>query len=337
MLSSKSFGIDFGTCCTKIYRKGTGLVFNQNTVLAMKGQGNVIAIGDEAYEMYEKSPESIQVAFPLINGRIAGFKNMLSLVNCIFMDITRYYGKFRGADFCIAIPYDLTSVEKHSFFDLLDSTIVRPKKITYVDKPIADAVGMGIDIKNNIGNLIINIGGETTEISVISQGGIVLSKLLPIGGNHMNQLIVSEIRKQYNLLVGNKTAENLKRSLANYDSDTTHTMKAFGRDLVTGLPREREISSTFVNDALMEHFRTIIDVVRSLLERTPPEIAADIYNKGIMITGGAAATPGVPALIGRSTGLNVTLAPNGSLTAIEGISKIMDSKELSAQYRNEAI
>lgn len=334
---SKSFGIDFGTDTMKIYRKGIGLVFDQKSVLATKGTENVIAIGDEAYEMFEKSPDSITVTFPLKNGRVAGFKDMLSLVNCIFLDITRYYGKFRGADFCMAIPYDLTSVEKHSFYDLLDSTIVRPKKLWYVDKPIADCIGAGLDIRNNVGTMIVDIGAETTEISVISMGGIVISKMLPIGGNHFNNAIIAEVRRQHNLLIGSKTAENLKRSLANLASENDMTAKAFGRDLVTGLPREREISVSFINDAVLGPLREIIDLVRSLLERTPPEIAADIYNRGLVLTGGSANMSGMADFIGRNTGLKVNLCPNGSLTVIEGITKIMGSKELSEQFRNEAL
>ena len=334
---SKSFGIDFGTDTMKIYRKGFGLVFDQKSVLAEKGAGNVIAIGDEAYEMFEKSPDSIQVTFPLKNGRIAGFKDALSLLNCIFMDISRYYGKFRGADFCMAVPYDLTSVEKHSFYELLDSSIVRPKKLWLVDKPIAGSIGAGVDIRNDSGTMLVDIGAETTEVSVISQGGIVLSRLIPVGGNSFNAELISEIRRDQNLLIGNKTAESLRRALADLSGSTELKQKAFGRDLVTGLPRERELTTSFVNGALTGPLREILDLIRSLLERTPPEIAADIYNRGLYLTGGASGMTGMADFIGRNTGLKINLCPNGSLTVIEGITKIMGSKELSDLFKNEAV
>ncbi len=329
-MASKIFGIDFGTNSLKIYRKDEGIVYAQKSVIAIRGKNNVIAIGDEAFEMYGKSPEYITVNFPLKNGVIASFANMLSLLNCIFLDISRIHGKFRGAEFCIATPTDITEVEKRAFHDLVDSTIVRPRKLRMVEKPIADAIGAGIDINNSQGSLLVNIGADTTEISIISMGGIVLSKLVPIGGNQFDDAIINYVRKKYNLVIGQKTAESIKRTLAAFGTHEVNTCKAFGRDIVTGLPREREITSDLVNQAILEQMNSIIDTIRTILERTPPEIAADVYANGLTVTGGSSAIIGLSEHIGQSTGLKVYAVPEGAFTVVNGLAQIIEDKKYEA-------
>lgn len=327
-MSSKTFGIDFGTNSLKIYRKGEGIVFSQKSVIAIKGKNTVIAIGDEAYEMYGKSPDYINVNFPLKGGVIASFANMLSLLNCIFWDLSRVHGKFRGAEFYIATPTDITEVEKKAFHDLVDASIIRPKRLRMVEKPLADAIGAGIDINNSQGSLLVNIGADTTEISIISMGGIVLSKLVPAGGNQFDEAISNYVRKKYNLVIGQKTAEYIKRSIASFDNSEVRICKAFGRDIVTGLPREREITSDLINQALLEQMNNIIDTVRVILERTPPEIAADVYANGLTVTGGSSAIQGIGELISQSTGLKVQVIPDGANTVIQGIAQIIENKDL---------
>ncbi len=329
-MATKIFGIDFGTNSLKIYRKGEGIIFNQKSVIAIKGRNNVIAIGDEAFEMYGKSPEYIQVDFPLKHGAIASLSNMLSLLNCIFLDLSRQYGKFRGAEFIIATPYDITEVEKRAFYDLVDSSIVRPKRLRLVEKPIADAIGAGINISNSQGALLVNIGADTTEISILSMGGIVLSKLLPIGGNQFDEAIAAAVRKKYNLMIGQKTAESIKRNLVDFSQESDLTCKAYGRDVVTGLPREREITAALVNQAVLESLNSIVEDIRTILERTPPEIAADVYANGMTITGGSSGILGLDKLLQSTTGLQVSLCPDGALTVINGLSHILEEPEYSA-------
>lgn len=329
-MSTKIFGIDFGTNSLKIYRKGEGLVYDQKSVIAIKGKNNVIAIGNEAFEMYGKSPEYITVDFPLKHGAIASLSHMLSLLNCVFLDLSRQYGKFRGAEFTIATPYDITEVEKRAFYDLVDSSIVRPKKLRLVEKPIADAIGAGIDVSNSQGALLVNIGADTTEISILSMGGIVLSKLLPIGGNQFDDAIAAAVRKKYNLVIGQKTAEYVKRTLTDFSQESELTCKAYGRDIVTGLPREREISAALVNQAVLEDLNTIIETIRTILERTPPEIASDVFANGMTITGGSSAIAGLDQLVQATTGLRVSICPKGALTVIEGLSHILEEPEFDA-------
>lgn len=325
-MASKVFGIDFGTDSTKIYRKGQGIVYNQKSVIAYKSKKNVLAIGDEAYEMYGKTPDSIRVTYPISHGVIASFADMLSLLNCMFLDLTRVFGKFRGASFYIAVPSDVTEVEKKAFYDLVDGTIVRPGKIRLIEKPIADAIGAGIDIVKSQGTMIVNLGADTTEISIISLGGIMFSKLLPIGGNSFNDSIISMIRKRYNLLIGSKTAERLKTDLASFASKRDDTETAYGRDLVTGLPRECQISTELVNDAVADQLNVIFENIRVILDRTPPEIAADVYNNGIYLTGGSSNLSGIDFIFRNNVGNKVNLNDYGAMTVTTGIAKIIEDK-----------
>lgn len=322
-MASKIFGIDFGSDSTKIYRKGQGVVYNQKSVISFNGK-KILAIGDEAYEMFGKTPESIRVDFPIRHGVISSFANMMSLLNCMFLDLTRVFGKFRGSYFYIAVPSDVTEVEKKAFYDLVDGSIVRPRKIRLIEKPIADAIGAGIDIVKSQGAMLVNIGGDSTEISVISLGGIMFSKLIPIGGNTFNDNIIAYVRKKYNLLIGAQTAENLKIELSDFTSKHDEQMSAFGRDLVTGLPRECEIDTGLVNDAVMEQMQTIFENIRVILDRTPPEIAADVFNNGIFITGGSACIKGLEFIFKTNLSNKVNICEYGTMTVTSGIAKIIE-------------
>ncbi|MBO4399675.1 MAG: rod shape-determining protein [Lachnospiraceae bacterium] len=326
-MASKVFGIDFGTDSTKIYRKGQGVVYNQKSVIAFKDGKKILAIGDEAFEMYGKTPDSIRVQFPIAHGVIASFANMLSLLNCMFLDLSRVFGKFRGAEFYIAVPSDITEVEKKAFYDLVDGTIVRPKRIRLVEKPIADAIGAGIDIIASQGTMVVNIGADTTEISIVSLGGIMFSKLLPIGGKAFNDSIINMVRKKYNLLIGEKTAEMLKTDLTNFSSKRDDSMNAFGRDLVSGLPRECLVTTEEVNNAVSEPMQTIFENIRVILDRTPPEIAADVYHNGICVTGGSASLEGLEHLFKTNLGNNkINVHEYGMMTVTNGLAKIMEDR-----------
>ncbi len=276
--------------------------------------------------MYEKAPSNIVVSFPLTNGVIADINHMQSLLKSFLLD--EMDGTLRNADFFISVPTDITDVEKRAFHDLIKESNVRARNIYTVEKAVADAIGLSVDIKNSQGVLIVNIGYETTEISILSLGGIVLSKLIKLGGKNFDTSIKNIIRKEYNLLIGMKTAEKVKIALPELkalDSDAV----VYGRDIVTGLPVERNIPTDLVEKAMSEHFETIIDNVRVILERTPPELAADIYKNGIYITGGSAPIGNLHELVARSTGLKVNISSNGEGSVAYGLSQII----LNDNYR----
>ena len=328
-MSSKLFGIDFGTSTIKIYKKGDGVIFDAKNIIAIVDNSKVIAIGDEAFEMYGKAPSNIEVDYPVKNGVIANIANMLSLLNQALAKISMKYGKISGAEFYVAAPYDITEVEKRAFYDLVVSSIAKTKKVKIVEKPIADAIGAGLDVTNAHGVMVVDIGADTTEISIMSLGGIVLSKLIPIGGNKLDESIISSVRKTYNLIIGNKTAETIKIELAcAKPSEKETTIRVYGRDVVTGLPTEKEIGANFVHEVISEHLHAIVDAVKVILEKAPPEISSDIIDSGIFLTGGSAGIKGFDELMSSETDLDVNVCEDSANTVVNGLGKIINNSKL---------
>lgn len=322
-MSQKVFGIDFGTSTLKIYRKNDGVIFDQKNIIALCNN-EVMAIGDEAYEMLGKAPDNFTVTYPVKNGVIADIANMLSLLNKAFKQIIDNSGKITGADIIVASPTDITEVEKRAFFDLAANSVAKPKKVRVVEKPIADAIGAGLDVMNASGVMVVDIGADTTEISIMSLGGIVLSKLVPIGGNKFDDIIISNVRKKYNLVIGNKTAELIKKKLAYAIEPEHETIKVYGRDVMNGLPTEAEIDSEFVYETITESLHSIVDAVRIILEKTPPEISSDIIDSGIYITGGSANIKKIDELFARETELPIYVTTDPANTVVIGLGKILE-------------
>jgi len=322
-MSAKVFGIDFGTSTIKIYRKNDGVIFDQKNIIALCNN-EVMAIGDEAFEMYGKAPDNFQVTYPVKNGVIADIANMLALLNKAFKEIADKSGKITGADIIVASPTDITEVEKRAFFDLAANSIAKPKKVRVVEKPIANAIGAGLDVMNASGVMVVDIGADTTEISIMSLGGIVLSKLVTIGGNKFDDIIISNVRKKYNLVIGNKTAETIKKKLAYAINPEHETIKVYGRDVMNGLPTEAEIDSEFVYETIKESLHSIVDAVRIILEKTPPEISSDIIDSGIYITGGSANIKKIDELFAQETELPIYVTNDPANTVVNGLGKILE-------------
>lgn len=322
------YGVDLGTSNIKMFSLANSGTLNEKNVIAIKNKDEVFSFGDAAFEMYEKAPANISVSYPVKYGVIADIQNMEILFNNFYKKINS--GKaITGADFCIAVPTDITEVEKRAFYDVVMDAKVKSKRITVVEKPIADAVGVGIDVNSSNGHLIVNIGADTTEISVISLGGIVISKLIKVGGNKLDDAICSIIRKKYNLIIGSRSGEQVKKELADaVNSDENAICMAYGRNIVTGLPNAREITGALVHEGIHELLHQIIENIKVILERTPPELSADIINKGIYLTGGSALIKNIDLLIKQETGLKVNIADDPSESVIRGISDILSSEEL---------
>lgn len=325
-MANKIFGIDFGTSTIKIYKKGEGLIVDEKNVIAVANKKEIIAVGNDAYEMLEKAPSNISVTYPVRNGVIADIANMQSLLNRFLKNLTGT-GKFISNNYVIAVPNDITDVEKRAFFELVASSNTKAKKISIVEKPIADAVGLGLDVTNARGVMVVDIGADTTEISIMSLGGIVLSKLIPIGGNKLDESIQSYVKRKYNLIIGNKTSENIKKQLASAFLIEEENMKVYGRNVVTGLPTEMDISSTMVFEAISEYLNNIIDSIRMILERTPPEISSDIIDSGIYVTGGSANIRNLDKLIEQQTDLKVNISNNAANTVVDGLGRIIEEPE----------
>lgn len=319
------FGIDLGTNNIKIYNRADDTILVEKNMIAIENKNNVFAYGDSAFDMYEKAPSNIHISYPLSNGVIADIHNMEKIVRFFLNDLTG--NSIKSADYYIAVPTDVTEVEKRAFYDLIRDANVKAKKIMVVEKAVADGLGLDIDVKNSQGVLIVNVGFDTTEISILSLGGIVLSRLIKVGGQKFDDAIRAAVRKQYNLIIGGKTAENVKISLADLEKENKGAV-VYGRDIVTGLPVERELPTAMIDESLIEHFYTIIDNIKVILERTPPELAADIYRHGIYLTGGASQVSHLAELIQKGTGLKVNVSENPITSVALGLSKIIKDDNL---------
>ena len=308
-MSKSVYGIDFGTSNIKIYNGMTKTTLNEKNIIAIKNKNELFEIGDEAFKMYEKSPDNIKVIFPIKFGVIADLKSMKMLFEQFFKKLTGPRGSKMGR-FCIAVPADITEVEKRAFYDVVAKSDIKAREIKIVEKPIADAVGLGIDMTSSRGNMIINIGADTTEISVISHGGIVVSRIIKMGGNRLDQMICDAVKRKYNILIGLKTAEHIKCKLsdATYNEDEDleeELLYVYGRNVITGLPSERGVSKDTIYEAIKQFFDDIIESIKNLLERTPPELTADIMDIGLYLTGASSAISNLDKLIAAETDLKV--------------------------------
>ena len=316
-----AYGIDLGTNNIKIYSRSDDSVLVEKNMIAIENKNTLFAYGNSAFEMYEKAPANIHISYPLSNGVIADIKNMETLIRYFIGDLQK--GNTKPADFLIAVPTDVTEVEKRAFYDLIKDAGVKAKKIMVVEKAVADGLGLDIDVKNSQGVLVVNVGYETTEVSILSLGGIVLSRLIKIGGLKFDEAIRNAVRREFSLIIGGKTAEIVKLSLRELE-EAGQGAVVYGRDIVTGLPVEREIPTKLVEESLEEHFNTIVDNIRLILERTPPELAADIFRHGIYLTGGASQISHLAERIANGTGLKVNIAENPLQSVVLGLAKIIN-------------
>lgn len=326
-MAGKAIGIDFGTSSIKFYKNGEGVILHEKSVIAIYNKIHTFAVGNEAFEMYEKAPANIDVSYPVKNGVIADIGNMQAMID-YFFQILDGKRKLKGADYCIAVPTDITEVEKRAYFDLISNTNLKPKKIHVVEKPIADALGMNLDITKSTGTLVVDIGANTTEISVLSLGGIVLSRLIPVGGNKFDESIINKIKKDRNFVIGEKSAELIKKTIGSAYI-TEEVMDICGRNLVTGLPSEITVTSEDVYYALNELFQNIVDSIKIILERTPPEISSDIYKSGVYITGGSSRIKDLGRYVYEQLGLKVNLCEEPESTVIAGLGAIIEDPDLA--------
>ena len=334
-MSEKIYGIDMGTNSIKIYQKDTGVVLHQKNMIAIVNKKEALAIGDEAYAMYEKSPKNIEVKQPIVNGVIADFTAMQVMIEIFFRGGRKYRNMIPGdqtlsvnsnSEFYIAVPSDVTEVEKRAFYDLIASSALKTKKVRLVEKPIADALGAGLDVLDATGRLIVNIGSDTTEISLISLGGIVQSRLLKIGGTKFDEAIQQAVKKKHNLVIGMKSAERLKIQLATgIREEEERTADVMGRNLITGLPNRVTVTNQLIFEAMEESMSAIVDAVKFILEKTPPELSMDIMHDGVCVTGASSYVKNLDQLIQQETGLKIMKMEDPELTVVKGLGMILEN------------
>lgn len=315
---STDMAIDLGTANTLVYVKGKGVVFNEPTIVAInKKTGQLVAVGNAAKTMQGRTPQHIEVVRPLVDGVISDFEvteEMLGYVINRVRDTTR---SLIAPRIVIGVPSGITNVEMRAAQDAARNAGAR--EVHLIEEPMAAALGAKLPVDKAIGSMIIDIGGGTTDIAVISLRGIVVARNLKVAGDHLNAAIVSYIRDQFKIYVGEKTAEDAKIALASAHAGSgTKELVARGRDVVTGLPREVMITDSDVRDAVAHHVETIVEAVRGVLEETPPEVLADIMQRGIHVSGGGALIPGLATLLEESLQVPVIVVPDPLRAVIRG-------------------
>lgn len=324
-MTNNVYGIDLGTCNMKIYCKSSNQILNEKNTIALVNKDEIYAYGDFAYAMYEKAPENIHVTFPVSCGVIADFNHLQSMLQ-LFLE-NNVKGKLKGSEFIVAVPTNITDVEKKAFFDMFYRSKLKPKSVLLCEKPIADAVGLGLDVNEPTGIMVVDIGADTTEISVISLGGLVLSDLLHFGGNKIDESIITHVKRNYNLVIGQKTAQSMKECLGSGVPGNQETMVVVGRDVVSGLPIEMELSGELVYDAIKDTLNSICNSIKMILEKTPPELARDIIHSGIYITGGSSQIHDLDQLFGQITGIKINTCEEPEECVVRGLLKIVSDNK----------
>jgi rod shape-determining protein MreB len=321
-LFSNDMGIDLGTASTLVYVKGEGVVLCEPSVVAIeKGTSNVLAVGNEAKRMLGRTPGNIIAIRPMKDGVIADFEITEAMLR-YFIKRVHHRRVLVRPRIVIAIPSGITEVEKRAVRDSAERAGAR--EVFLIEEPVAAAIGVGLPIQEPIANMIIDIGGGTTEIAVISLAGIVFSKSIRIGGDEMDDTIIEYLKKTYNLMIGVRTAEDIKIKIGSaYPLEEELNLEVKGRDLVGGLPKAITITSQEIRDALKEPLDAIIETAKVSLERTAPELAADLIEHGIIMAGGGAQLKGLDKLISEATGLPVHVADEPLTAVAQGTGKVL--------------
>lgn len=314
----KVYGLDLGTYEIKIYDKKRDRIRSAKTVIAMQHETEVLAVGSRAYLMEERAPADIRVVFPMRGGVIAQFREMQFLLCELLPGKTSFH-----TEYLLAIPTDVTAVDKKAFYDLVCHSMARAKTVRVVERGLADAVGMGVDVHQEKGILVANFGGETTELSVISKGKVLVSRLLPVGGRCLDDAVIEAVRSHCEFLIGRPTAGQLRMQFGIAGDRKERPLSVAGRDLVTGMAGKTSVSSSLIRRALKKVLlQTIVEVER-IQERIPLDVYRQVKKRGICLTGGLAKLSGLDAYLEAQTGLFVHKTANSRLSAIQGIRQIL--------------
>ncbi|MGA2774635.1 MAG: rod shape-determining protein [Candidatus Omnitrophota bacterium] len=337
-LLSNDIGIDLGTASTLVYVKGEGIVICEPSVVAIeRGTTHVLAVGSEAKRMLGRTPGNIVAIRPMKDGVITDFEITEAMLRYFIRKVRR--GRFQlNPRIVIAIPSGITEVERRAVKESAERAGGR--EVFLIEEPIAAAIGVGLPIQEPLGNMIIDVGGGTTEIAVISLAGTVFSKSIRIGGDEMDEAIVEYLKKTYNLMVGERTSEEIKIKIGSaYPLEEEMSLEVKGRDLVAGLPKTVTITSEEIREALQEPVHAIVEATKISLERTPPELSSDLIEHGIVMAGGGSLLRGLDKLISEETGLPVHVADDPLTAVAKGTGKVLDEihylKKLTVPIKSE--
>jgi rod shape-determining protein MreB len=324
---STDIGIDLGTANTLVYVRGRGIVLREPSVVAVEaGTNRILAVGDEAKQMLGRTPGRITAIRPMRDGVIGDFEVTEAMLRHF---IKKVHGsrKLLRPRVVVAVPSGITEVERRAVTDSVNNAGAR--EVYLIEEPMAAAIGAGLPVEDAAANMIIDIGGGTTEVALISLSGIVFSRSVRIAGDELDEAIIQYLKKAYNLFIGERTAEEIKIKIGSvFPMAEEMSMEVKGRDLVAGLPRQIAVTSAEIRQALLEPFQLIVDAVRLTLESCPPELSADLVDRGLMLAGGGALLRGVDSLLTKVTGLPVNIAEDPLSTVAEGTGRALNELDL---------
>ena len=316
--------VDLGTANTLIYVRGQGIVLNEPSIVAKsKSTSRVIAVGNEAKRMVGKVHQEIETIRPLRDGVIADFEMADSMLQGFLNKLP--ISKLARPRMIICVPSGITEVEKRAVKESAERRNAR--EVFLIEEPVAAAIGIGIDISEPVGNMIVDIGGGTTEIAIIALNGIVTKESLRVAGDEMDEAIIQHFKRDHNLLIGERTAESIKMNVGSALQGTDYKLSVKGRNMIAGIPKTIEVSSSEIRDALRDTIDLIVDAVKMCLERTPPELSSDLLDRGIILTGGGALLQGFDKRMRLEVDLPVNVAEYPLLSIVQGTGKVVDAVE----------
>lgn len=325
MLSRNVFGVDLGTSAVKVYSLRKKRLLVEKNMIAIRNGSQVIAVGNDAFEMFEKNPPNISIDRPLVNGRIADVDEVEMLLRILLKRTDHRVGMNPVIYF--SVPVNMSEIDKRAYYAVCNSGNFYAPKVYLVDRPICDAIALKIPVSRTEGSMILSLGAQSSKMSVISGGQVIISNSINIGGQQLNQAICEELRRSQNLLIGTRTARRLKAVLANLDHPADEARKVFGIDTLSGLPREAVITSEEISAVIEAEVARGAETVRSFLERIPPQIAGFVREEGIFLTGGTARIPGIGRYLSKVVGCPVRPSEDYELATVRGLEKVMKHKE----------
>ena len=323
-MAGRKFGVDPGTMNLRICQLGRGLIVNEKNLVAVQKK-NVINAGDQAYEMFERTPAAIKVSRPVSSGVIADTAYLGREVEILLKKNAIAPAFLRSFHFYIAVPSDISEVEKRAYYNLILQSVFNTRHVFLVDKPIACAIGENLSFSGDDPVMIVDMGAGSTEVSILMKGGLTVSCLLKEGGLTINETIISSVRRQFGLEIGEKTAEKLKFELGDAIPDSRSSVQAFGRSLVTGLPGSAQIPVNLVFEAMKTYFIHVVQTIHNMIGKVPPQQAQAIMNRGIFFTGGTSMIPKLGELFESILHVKVNFSASPSDSAIRGVAKIMQN------------
>ena len=323
---ANNFGIDLGTSEVKIYSQKSGKTVIEKNMVAIRNRDQLLAVGNEAFEMYEKNPPSIEVGGTVREGALYDIDKAEALIHLLLEKTEPHIGMSPGLYF--SAPSTRSDLEERAYYALSRAGDLRSPRVFLVDRPICDAIALGIPLTRTEGSMIVNIGAQNTDISVIANEQVIITKSIAIGGQQMNEAICDLIRRRLNILVGHRTARRLKAVMTHFGTEKKEARRVIGLDTLSGLPREAVIPSTLINEAVGELMSSLAREIREFLVRTPPQIGRSIYAEGLYLTGGTTRIPEIEGFFRKATGCQVNLSSYYDLCTIRGLEELITHKPL---------